>query len=126
MEKEMKAEREKRANILEAQAKRESAILVAEGEKQAAILRAEAKKEQAIKEAEGEAEAILSIQRAKAEALRLLNEAKPTPEVLSLKGMEAFEKAADGNATKIIVPANFQNLASTITAFAELNEKTEN
>ena len=124
MEKEMKAE--KRANILEAQAKRESAILVAEGEKQAAILRAEAKKEQAIKEAEGEAEAILSIQKAKAEALRLLNEAKPTPEVLSLKGMEAFEKAADGNATKIIVPANFQNLASTITAFAELNEKTEN
>ena len=118
--------REKRANILEAQAKRESAILVAEGEKQAAILRAEAKKEQAIKEAEGEAEAILSIQKAKAEALRLLNEAKPTPEVLSLKGMEAFEKAADGNATKIIVPANFQNLASTITAFAELNEKTEN
>ena len=58
--------------------------------------------------------------------MRLLNEAKPTPEVLSLKGMEAFEKAADGNATKIIVPANFQNLASTITAFAELNEKTEN
>ena len=125
MEKEMKAEREKRANILEAQAKRESAILVAEGEKQAAILRAEAKKEQAIKEAEGEAEAILSIQRAKAEALRLLNEAKPTPEVLSLKGMEAFERAADGQATKIIVPANFQNLASTITAFAELNEKNE-
>ena len=125
MEKEMKAEREKRANILEAQAKRESAILVAEGEKQAAILRAEAKKEQAIKEAEGEAEAILSIQKAKAEALRLLNEAKPTPEVLSLKGMEAFERAADGQATKIIVPANFQNLASTITAFAELNEKNE-
>ena len=110
MEKEMKAEREKRANILEAQAKRESAILVAEGEKQAAILRAEA---------------ILSIQRAKAEALRLLNEAKPTPEVLSLKGMEAFERVADGQATKIIVPANFQNLASTITAFAELNEKSE-
>ena len=103
MEKEMKAEREKRANILEAQAKRESAILVAEGE----------------------AEAILSIQRAKAEALRLLNEAKPTPEVLSLKGMEAFERVADGQATKIIVPANFQNLASTITAFAELNEKSE-
>ena len=125
MEKEIKAEREKRAQVLEAQAKRESAILVAEGEKQAAILRAEAKKEQAIKEAEGEAEAILSVQRAKAEALRLLNEAKPSPEVLSLKGMEAFEKAADGKATKIIVPANYQNIASTITAFAELNEKTE-
>ena len=125
MEKEMKAEREKRAQVLEAQAKRESAILVAEGEKQAAILRAEAKKEQAIKEAEGEAEAILSVQKAKAEALRLLNEAQPSPEVLSLKGMEAFEKAADGKATKIIVPANYQNIASTVTAFAELNEKTE-
>ena len=103
MEKEMKAEREKRAQVLEAQAKRESAILVAEGE----------------------AEAILSVQKAKAEALRLLNEAKPSPEVLSLKGMEAFEKAADGKATKIIVPANYQNIASTVTAFAELNEKTE-
>ena len=125
MEKEMKAEREKRAQVLEAQAKRESAILVAEGEKQAAILRAEAKKEQAIREAEGEAEAILSVQKAKAEALRLLNEAKPSPEVLSLKGMEAFEKAADGKATKIIVPANYQNIASTVTAFAELNKKTE-
>lgn len=125
MEKEMKAEREKRAQVLEAQAKRESAILVAEGEKQAAILRAEAKKEQAIKEAEGEAEAILSVQKAKAEALRLLNEAKPSPEVLSLKGMEAFEKAADGKATKIIVPANYQNIASTVTAFAEFNERTQ-
>ena len=125
MEKEMKAEREKRAQVLEAQAKREAAILVAEGEKQAAILRAEAKKEQAIKEAEGEAEAILSVQKAKAEALRLLNEAKPSPEVLSLKGMEAFEKAADGKATKIIVPANYQNIASTVTAFAELNERTQ-
>ena len=125
MEKEMKAEREKRAQVLEAQAKRESAILVAEGEKQAAILRAEAKKEQAIREAEGEAEAILSVQKAKAEALRLLNEARPTPEVLSLKGMEAFEKAADGKATKIIVPANYQNIASTVTAFAELNERTQ-
>lgn len=125
MEKEMKAEREKRAQVLEAQAKRESAILVAEGKKQAAILRAEAKKEQAIKEAEGEAEAILSVQKAKAEALRLLNEAKPSPEVLSLKGMEAFEKAADGKATKIIVPANYQNIASTVTAFAELNERTQ-
>ncbi|RRD40483.1 SPFH/Band 7/PHB domain protein [Leptotrichia sp. OH3620_COT-345] len=126
MEKEMKAEREKRANILEAQAKRESAILVAEGEKQAAILRAEAKKEQQIKEAEGEAEAILSIQRAKAEALRLLKEAAPNAEVLSLKGMETFEKVADGKSTKIIIPSNMQNLASMVTAFAELNEKQGN
>ena len=126
MEKEMKAEREKRANILEAQAKREAAILVAEGEKQAAILRAEAKKEQQIKEAEGEAEAILSVQRAKAEALRLLNEAAPTKEVLSLRGMETFEKVADGKATKIIIPSELQNLAGMVTAFSELakNYKT--
>jgi len=123
MEKEMKAEREKRANILEAQAKREAAILVAEGEKQAAILRAEAKKEQQIKEAEGEAEAILSVQRAKAEALRLLNEAAPTKEVLSLRGMETFEKVADGRATKIIIPSELQNLAGMVTAISELGKK---
>lgn len=122
MEKEMKAEREKRANILEAQAKREAAILVAEGEKQAAILRAEAKKEQQIKEAEGEAEAILSVQRAKAEALRLLNESSPNEKVLSLRGLEAFEKVADGKATKIIIPSNMQNLASIATAFSELTK----
>ena len=123
MEKEMKAEREKRANILEAQAKREAAILVAEGEKQAAILRAEAKKEQQIKEAEGEAEAILSVQRAKAEALRLLHEAAPTKEVLSLRGMETFEKVADGKATKIIIPSELQNLAGMVTAVSELVKK---
>lgn len=123
MEKEMKAEREKRANILEAQAKREAAILVAEGEKQAAILRAEAKKEQQIKEAEGEAEAILSVQRAKAEALRLLNEAAPTKEVLSLRGMETFEKVADGKATKIIIPSELQNLAGMVTAVSEFVKK---
>ena len=126
MEKEMKAEREKRANILEAQAKREAAILVAEGEKQAAILRAEAKKEQQIKEAEGEAEAILSVQRAKAEALRLLNEAAPTKEVLSLRGMETFEKVADGKATKIIIPSELQNLAGMVTAVSELVKKDKN
>ena len=120
MEKEMKAEREKRANVLEAQAKREAAILVAEGEKQAAILRAEAKKEQQIKEAEGRAEAILSIQKAQAEALKLLNEAAPTKAVLSLKGMETFEKVADGKATKIIIPSELQNLAGMVTAFSEL------
>ena len=126
MEKELKAEREKRANILEAQAKREAAILVAEGEKQAAILRAEAKKEQQIKEAEGEAEAILSVQRAKAEALRLLNEAAPTKEVLSLRGMETFEKVADGKATKIIIPSELQNLAGMVTAVSELVKKDKN
>ena len=111
-----------KVNLLEAQAKREAAILVAEGEKQAAILRAEAKKEQQIKEAEGEAEAILSVQRAKAEALRLLNEASPNEKVLSLRGLEAFEKVADGKATKIIIPSNMQNLASIATAFSELTK----
>ena len=123
MEKEMKAEREKRANILEAQAKKESAILVAEGNKQAAILNAEAAKETAIKKAEGEAQAIISIQRAKAESIRLLNEANPSNAVLAIKGMEAFTSAADGKATKIIIPSNIQNLAGLISSFAELNEK---
>ena len=123
MEKEMKAEREKRANILEAQAKKESAILVAEGNKQAAILNAEAAKETAIKKAEGEAQAIISIQRAKAESIRLLNEANPSNAVLAIKGMEAFTSAADGKATKIIIPSNIQNLAGLVSIFAELNEK---
>ena len=123
MEKEMKAEREKRANILEAQAKKESAILVAEGNKQAAILNAEAAKETAIKKAEGEAQAIISIQRAKAESIRLLNEANPSNAVLAIKGMEAFTSAADGKATKIIIPSNIQNLAGLVSSFAELNEK---
>ena len=125
MEKEMKAEREKRANILEAQAKKESAILVAEGNKQAAILNAEAAKETAIKKAEGEAQAIISIQKAKAESIRLLNEANPSNAVLAIKGMEAFTSAADGKATKIIIPSNIQNLAGLISSFAELNDKYE-
>ncbi len=123
MEKEMKAEREKRANILEAQAKREAAILVAEGEKQSTILRAEAKKETQIKEAEGRAEAIISVKKAQAEALKLLNEAQPTKEVLSLKSMETFEKVANGQATKIIIPSELQNLGGLVTAFSELNKK---
>ncbi len=125
MEKEMKAEREKRANILEAQAQKESAILVAEGAKQAAILNAEADKETAIKRAEGKAQAILAIQQAQAEGLRVLNEAHPTQAVLTLKGFETFEKVADGKSTKIIIPSNIQNLASMVTSFAELNEKIE-
>ena len=125
MEKQMKAEREKRANILEAQAKKESAILVAEGQKQAAILNAEAEKETAIKRAEGKAQDILEIQKAQAEGLRVLNEANPSKSVLSLKGLETFEKVADGKATKIIIPSNMQNLASMVTGFAEMNEKFE-
>ena len=87
-------------------------------------MRAEAVKQQKIREAEGEAEAILAVQRANAEAIRLLKEAAPTSEILSLKGMETFEKVADGRATKIIIPSNYQNLASMITTFAELNEKS--
>ena len=113
MERQMKAEREKREVILRAEADRD-----------AVILRANAVKEQKIREAEGEAEAILAVQRANAEAIRLLKEAAPTSEILSLKGMETFEKVADGRATKIIIPSNYQNLASMITTFAELNEKS--
>ncbi len=135
MERQMKAEREKREIILKAEADKESVVLranavkeqkirEAEGEKEAAILRAEAVKQQKIREAEGEAEAILAVQRANAEAIRLLKEAAPTGEVLSLKGMETFQKVADGKATKIIIPSNYQNLASMITTFAELNEKS--
>ena len=125
MEKEMKAEREKRANILEAQAKKESAILVAEGNKQAAILNAEAEKETAIKRAEGQAQAILAIQKAQAESLRVLSEADPSQKVLTLKGLEAFQKVADGKSTKIIIPTELSGLASLATSFAELNQKVE-
>lgn len=109
MEKEMKAEREKRATILEAQAKKESAILIAEGEKQANILKAEAEKEVKIKEAEG-----------RAEAMRILNENLPDDKIIKLKALETFTKVADGNATKIIIPSDLQNLGSLITSIKEL------
>ena len=120
MEKEMKAEREKRAKILEAQATRESAILVAEGEKQSAILRADAEKEVKIKEAEGKAQAILEIQKAEAEAIKVLNEAQPTKEILTLKSFETFEKVADGKSTKILIPSEIQNLAGFMQAIKEI------
>ena len=120
MEKEMKAEREKRAKILEAQATRESAILVAEGEKQSAILRAEAEQEVKIKEAEGKAQAILEVQKAEAEAIKVLNEAKPTKEILALKSFTTFEKVADGKSTKILIPSEIQNLAGFIQAIKEI------
>ncbi len=123
MEKEMKAEREKRANILEAQARKESAILVAEGQKQAAILNAEAEKETAIKRAEGQARAILEVQKAQAESIKLLNAADPSAKVLSLRGLETFQKVADGKATKIIIPNELSGLATLAAGFAELNEK---
>lgn len=121
MEKEMKAEREKRAKILEAQALRESAILVAEGEKQSAILRAEAEKEVRIKEAEGKAQAILEIQKAEAEAIKVLNSAKPEKEILALKSLETFEKVSNGQATKIIIPSEIQNLAGLIKSIREVD-----
>ena len=119
MEKQMKAEREKREAILTAEGKKQSAITMAEGEKQAAILHAEAVKEQRIKEAEGEAEALLAVQRAKAESIRLINEADPGEGYIKLKSFETAEAMADGQATKIIVPSDIANLAGTIAALKE-------
>lgn len=120
MEKQMKAERERRAKILDAEGEKSSQILVAEGLKESAILKAEAVKAQKIKEAEGEAEAILRVQKANADALRMLNEAAPTDKIIQLKSLEAFAKAADGKATKIIVPSDIQSLAGNVTAIKEL------
>ena len=111
MEKQMKAEREKREAVLRAQGQRESQILVAEGEKEAMVLRADAAKQAAILKAEGEAEAILKVQQATAEALKLLNAANPNDQVVKLKALEAFQSAADGKATKIIIPSEIQGLA---------------
>lgn len=124
MERQMKAERERRESILKAEGQKKSAILVAEGEKEAAILRAEAKKEAAIREAEGKAEAILKIQTAQAEALKLLKEAQVDKNVLTLKGMEAMVNVADGKATKIIVPSNLQNIVSLSEIFKTTNENS--
>ncbi len=131
MEKQMKAERERRESILKAEGEKKSAILVAEGEKEAAILAAqaekeaailaaEAKKEAQIREAEGEAEAILKVQTATAEGLRKLNEAAPTDKVIALKSLEAFEKAADGQATKIIIPSDIQSVAGLAASLKEI------
>lgn len=119
MEKQMKAEREKREAILTAEGKKQSAITLAEGEKEAAILRAEAVKQQKIREAEGEAEALLAVQRAKAESIKLINEADPGDGYLTLKRFEAAEKMADGQATKIIVPSEIADLTGAVTAVAE-------
>ena len=123
MEKQMKAERERRETILRAEGQKKSSILVAEGEKEAAILRAEAKKEAEIREAEGKAEAILKIQKAEAEAIRLLKEAGADSSVLALKGMEAFTKVADGQATKIIIPSELQNVITLSELFHESSKK---
>ena len=131
MEKQMKAERERRESILRAEGekkttilvaegKKESAILDAEAEKQAAILRAEAAKEKMIREAEGEAEAILKVQKANADGLRFLKEAGADQPVLALKSFEALEKVADGKATKIIIPSEIQNVAGLVKAVTEV------
>ena len=131
MEKQMKAERERReailraegeknSTILVAQGKKESMILEAEAEKQSQILRAEAVKESKIREAEGEAAAILSIQKATADGIRMINEASPSEGVIAIKGLEAFAKAADGKATKIIIPSEIQGLAGLVTSVKEI------
>lgn len=120
MEKQMKAERERRARILDAEGEKRSQILVAEGMKESAILKADAVKEQKIREAQGEAEAILTVQKANADALRMLNEAAPTERIIQLKSLETFAKAADGKATKIIIPSDIQSLAGNVTAIKEL------
>jgi len=122
MERQMKAERERRELILRAEGEKKSAILVAEGEKEAAILRAEAKKEAQIREAEGQARAILDVQTATAEGLKRINEAMPTEATVALRSLEAFEKAADGKATKIIVPSQIQGLAGLATSLKALLE----
>ena len=123
MEKQMKAERERREAVLVAEGKKESAILDAEAEKQAAILRAEAHKEATIREAEGQAEAILKIQQANADGLRMLKEAAPDAGVLQLKSLEAFAKAADGKATKIIIPSEIQGIAGLAKSVVEVGKE---
>ena len=122
MEKQMKAERERRESILQAEGQKQSQILVAEGEKQSLILRAEAAKEAAIKKAEGEAEAIMKVQQATAEAIKLLNEANASEAVVKIKALEAFQAAADGKATKIIIPSEIQGLAGLCASAKALLE----
>ena len=111
MEKQMKAERERREAILQAEGQKQSQILVAEGEKQSLVLRAEAAKEAKLLEAEAQAQAILKVQQAQADALKVLNDASPSDPVIKLKALEAFQAAANGKATKIIIPSEIQSLA---------------
>ena len=119
MEKQMKAERERREAILRAEGEKRAAILEAEGEKESAILRADAKKQQQILEAEGEAEAILKVQKATAEGIRLINEAAPSEAVIKIKAMEAFSAAANGKDTKIIIPSEIQGVAGLASGLVE-------
>ena len=120
MEKQMRAERERREAILIAEGQKQSAILVAEGQKQAMILQAEAEKEAAIQKAKGEAEAILEVQQAKAQGIKMLKEAGADDSVIKLRSLEAFEAAADGQATKIIIPSDIQNIAGLVTSVTEI------
>ena len=120
MEKQMRAERERREAILRAEGEKNSKILLAEGEKESVILRANARKEALIAEAEGEAQAIERVYQAQAKGVKLINDAKPNEAFIALKSLEAFEKIADGQATKIIIPAELQNVATTLTAAREL------
>ena len=120
MEKQMKAERERRAKILESEGEKKSQILKAEGLKESTILKADAIKESKVREAQGEAEAIMLVQKAQADALKLLNEAKPIEEVLQLKSYETFQKVADGQSTKIIIPSDIKPLATAATAIKEI------
>ena len=123
MEKQMRAERERREKILQAEGEKKSSILIAEGEKESAILRAEAQKQSQIKLAEGEAEAILKVRQAEADGIKLLKDAKADKSVLTLKSFEAFEKVANGQSTKIIIPSDIQNLAGTLAAITETIKK---
>ena len=120
MEKQMKAERERRARILDAEGEKRSQILVAEGLKESAILKADAVKETKIREAEGEAQAIIAVQKAYADALRMLSEADPSEKVIALKSLEALQKVADGKATKLIIPSDLQGVAGLATSVKEL------
>ena len=125
MEKQMRAERERREQILKAEGEKKSSILIAEGEKESAILRAEAIKQQKIKEAEGEAEALIKIKEAEAEGIKILNSAKADKTVLTLKSLEAVSSLANGTATKIIVPSNLQNIATLGTTIKEMLKDKE-
>ncbi|MEF9970831.1 MAG: SPFH domain-containing protein [Oscillospiraceae bacterium] len=120
MEKQMKAERQRREAIIRAEGEKKAAILTAEGENESAILRAEAKKQSQVLEAQGEAEAILSVQTATAEGIRRINESAPSDAVIKLKALEAFAAAANGQATKIIIPSEIQGLAGLATSFKEI------
>lgn len=134
MERQMRAERERREKILLAEGEKKSAILLAEGEKESRILKADAEKESMIRKAEGEAESILKVKTAEAEGIKVIREAEAqglislkeadiTPQVLTLKSYEALQKVADGNATKIIIPSDIQNMAGTVASIAELAKK---